>query len=293
MAMPTKLPSGVRFRGWEITSNKKHILESRCTAPQVCKQGGEQRCDFCRYSAELELPALPEEVYNKNFVKIAHVSSGARVEFNPLDALRLVDAHHDLVKVAYAKDWATARESGPLKSTLLKPKVHKPFDWTFTTKYNGSLLPEQEWTVCDTDEGIDFEALKIREPILFSDVVNLFGDDFGDNGEAHLSARVRVMPSSFFALQRLLVRVDQVLVRVIDTRVYHKFGVQHVIRECTTREQSIPELEKSLGIPKTSARGPGGAPILAEIYKADQINRLVDMLPVLDFRQEKLQLVHP
>lgn len=37
------------------------------------------------------------------------MSSGATVEFNPLDALRLVDAHHDLVKVAYAQDWATAR----------------------------------------------------------------------------------------------------------------------------------------------------------------------------------------
>lgn len=44
--------------------------------------------------------------------------------------------------------------------------------------------------VSDTEEGIDFEALKVREPILFSDTVNLFGDDFGDNGEAHLSVRV-------------------------------------------------------------------------------------------------------
>ena len=62
-------------------------------------------------------------------------------------------------------------------------------------------------------------------------------DDFGDNGEALLSARVRVMPTSFFVLMRMFVRVDGVLMRVIDTRVYHRYGI-HV---CSVLNQSTFE----------------------------------------------------
>ena len=35
---------------------------------------------------------------------------------------------------------------------------------------------------------------QVHEPIFFSDAVNLFGDDFGDNGAVMLSVQVRVMP---------------------------------------------------------------------------------------------------
>ena len=54
-----------------------------------------------------------------------------------------------------------------------------------------------------------------------------------------LTAQVRVMPTAFFALQRLFVRVDDVLVRVIDTRVWYRFGAPTVIREQTHREQTF------------------------------------------------------
>jgi type 2A phosphatase activator TIP41 len=78
--------------------------------------------------------------------------------------------------------------------------------------------------------------------------VLILADDFGDNGEVLLSARVRAMPSSFFVLQRLLVRVDGVLVRVIDTRVYHAFGSTFLVRERTVREMSTNELERRFGV---------------------------------------------
>jgi type 2A phosphatase activator TIP41 len=39
------------------------------------------------------------------------------------------------------------------------------------------------------------------------------------------------MPHSFFILYRLFLRVDHVLFRMYDIRLYHKFGTSEVIRE--------------------------------------------------------------
>lgn len=44
------------------------------------------------------------------------------------------------------------------------------------------------------------------------------------------------MPSCLFVLQRLFLRVDDVLLRMNDTRVYHEFGTPYLVREYTSRE---------------------------------------------------------
>lgn len=44
------------------------------------------------------------------------------------------------------------------------------------------------------------------------------------------------MPSCFLVLQRLFLRVDDVLFRINDTRIYHTFGTPYVIREYTSKE---------------------------------------------------------
>lgn len=46
------------------------------------------------------------------------------------------------------------------------------------------------------------------------------------------------MPSCLFILLRFFLRVDDVLFRIYDTRIYHRFGTNTVIRECSTRESS-------------------------------------------------------
>ncbi len=50
------------------------------------------------------------------------------------------------------------------------------------------------------------------------------------------------MPSGFFCLCRFYLRVDATLVRVHDTRLYHRVGTGCLIRECTERESSAEEL---------------------------------------------------
>ena len=39
------------------------------------------------------------------------------------------------------------------------------------------------------------------------------------------------MPERFFILLQLFLRVDDVLVRAIETRIYHEFGSAEVLRD--------------------------------------------------------------
>ena len=52
------------------------------------------------------------------------------------------------------------------------------------------------------------------------------------------------MPSCLFVLQRFFLRVDGVLVRVRDTRLYHRFGSRQLLREFCNREQTFRALQQ-------------------------------------------------
>lgn len=54
------------------------------------------------------------------------------------------------------------------------------------------------------------------------------------------------MPSSFFVLLRYFLRVDNVMVRVNDTRIYHDFTMNYVLREYTNKECGMKELKLPL-----------------------------------------------
>lgn len=58
----------------------------------------------------------------------------------------------------------------------------------------------------------------------------------------------RVMPSSFFVLLRFFLRVDNVMVRINDTRVFHDFKTDYVLREYTNRECGVKELNLPLTV---------------------------------------------
>ncbi|KAH9499031.1 hypothetical protein Btru_005469 [Bulinus truncatus] len=216
-----------QFGSWTITSWKSHILESE----------GSQRDKFHQ---ELKLPQIPEMVFAENFLRLQH-QSGCGIEFNALDALRLVDAYSDPIKVAASEEWQNARsDCEHIKNVV------SPFDWTFTTDYRGTIFEEkpESLKVFPTNERIDIEKLKLKEPIHFYEDVLLFEDELSDNGTSMLSVKVRVMPTSFFILLRFFVRVDKVLIRMNDTRFYHEAGNNFVLREFTCREEStrnIPE----------------------------------------------------
>jgi type 2A phosphatase activator TIP41 len=91
---------------------------------------------------------------------------------------------------------------------------------------------------------IPVELLKRRDPILFADEVVLYESELDDNGISVMTVKVRVMAQRMLLLCRLYMRLDGVVVRVRDTRVYVDFEKEVVIREYTAREDGFENVKR-------------------------------------------------
>lgn len=91
---------------------------------------------------------------------------------------------------------------------------------------------------------LPIELLKRPDPILFFDDVILYEDELADNGVTVLSCKIRVMPSCLLLLSRFFLRLDNVIVRLRDTRIYIDLESGHVIREYLSRESSYNETKQ-------------------------------------------------
>lgn len=111
----------------------------------------------------------------------------------------------------------------------------KPFDWSYTTDYKGTLHDNGR-SFEETTKTIPVELLKRPDPILFFDEVVLYEDELADNGITMLSCKIRVMPERLLLLMRFFMRLDNVLFRLRDTRVYIDFETMEVIREYQAKE---------------------------------------------------------
>ena len=52
------------------------------------------------------------------------------------------------------------------------------------------------------------------------------------------------MDDCFFGLLRSYLRVDNVIVRIIDTRIFHSFGDNYILREFLVRENTVEDLQQ-------------------------------------------------
>ena len=216
--------SNHQFKDWFIETSKDHILSSV----------GETRE---QYERDIELPHLPDMLFADNFLKLKH-KNGFGIEFKAYDSLLLVDPKADLINVSVAKEWKESRAD----CEFIDKMVH-PFDWTFTTPYKGTFIGDElKLNESETDEKIDIEKLKVQEAILFFDEVCLFEDELSDHGVSSMNVKIRVMPNSFYILQRFFLRVDNVVVRVNDTRIYHETNKKYLIREYTEKESLVKDL---------------------------------------------------
>ncbi|KAI6199151.1 TIP41-like protein [Aphelenchoides besseyi] len=195
---------------------KGHIL------PSVCRHEGkdENECPICRYEKQLKLPSLPEMIFDQNRLDIFVPFNSACpfISFDTFDALALVD-HFNLPNVM----------------------VSSPFDWTYTSEYTGTLADGIR--VEETNDKIDIEKLRRPDPLLFYDAIKLYEDELADNGCAEMTVKVRAMPTNYFVLCRFYLRVDRVLVRVFDCRLYSEENWNYVLRECTKREAKYADIK--------------------------------------------------
>jgi len=186
--------------------------------------------------SQLDLPAMPEMCFGETKLLLSH-NNGFGISFNAIDALRLVDNKHDTMKVAYASEWQQERQV-----VQVSKEVAKPYDWTYTTDFKGTLIRDDLLRISDTDERIDIEKLKKQEKIHFYQNMVLFEDELADNGIAKLNVKMRVMPSSYFILLRYFLRVDDVLIRMNDTRIYHEAGTNFLLQEYSSKEKMMKDI---------------------------------------------------
>ncbi|XP_029166342.1 TIP41-like protein [Nylanderia fulva] len=223
---------------WRIKYTQSHILHSKCSKSESgCGSDDKTACQFCVYSNALELPHMPDMVFPNNVLTLTH-QDGASLLFNALDSLRYVSNGKINVQLACAEAW---KESRSESSEYLEEKI-KPFDWTFTTNYTGTM---SGFEVEETNERIDMDKLRQRDKIMFYHDLTLFEDELHDNGIAVNSVKIRVMPSSFFILLRYFLRIDNVMLRINDTRIYHEFGKNYLLREYTSREAKVQDIRVS------------------------------------------------
>ncbi|XP_043928282.1 TIP41-like protein [Protopterus annectens] len=211
------------FGPWKLKATKDHIMKS---------------ADIEQLAEEMHVPGLPEMLFGDNVLRIQH-TEGFGIEFNAKDALRRVrNCQQELVKVACAEEWQESRADCEHSKEIVKP-----YDWTYTTDYKGTLLGDPQLKVNPTTERINTEKLKTREQIIFFEEVLLFEDELHDHGVSSLSVKIRVMPSCFFLLLRFFLRVDGVLIKMNDTRLYHEANTDYLLREYSSRGSKISDLK--------------------------------------------------
>lgn len=160
------------------------------------------------------------------------------------------------VEVQYASEW-----KNKAKNSKDVERIKFDYDWTFTSNYKGDYrkLGGDEEKKGDGDNENDY-GLRVDKNV--SDRFNmeylrdttapikwhchsiLYEDELSDNGMSQLLVRCRVMPKCFLILCRYWLRVDNVIIRINDTRIYHEFGKDHILRHYQEQETKWNELTK-------------------------------------------------
>ena len=193
---------------------------------------------------------IPEMIFGDNFIGLTHIPSGWCLSFNAHDALdRVSKTEEGMLQVAVAEEWKKERSH----QEEVK-QVVKPFDWSYSTDYRGTtvdvkgqVLGDDVWKPSNQqNDPVRTDLLSRADPILFFDSVDLYEDELADNGIALLSIKVRVMPERLLLLSRFFLRLDGVVVRIRDTRVYIEYASKKVIRQYTAKEEKYEVLEEKL-----------------------------------------------
>ena len=173
--------------------------------------------------------------------------NGLQIGFDAVNGLKpcIGDVSEDKrVEVQYAMEWKnTAKQRKDVE------RLKYDYDWTYTTDYIGDYksLQGDKQLVIEKNVKERFNMQLLRDttaPILWSCHCILYEDELSDNGMSQLLVRCRVMPKCFLILLRFWLRVDNVIIRIHDTRIYHEFGSDFVLRHVEEKESKWRELKK-------------------------------------------------
>jgi len=215
----------------------------------------------------------PDMFFGDSKVRFSHGTTGAVLELSSMDALRCcswvpapprglqpcLEAVGGLgpvfgnVQCQYAQRWKPRADNPDVK------EFEVTSDWTYSTAYWGTLRGDSDENGAggsplldldpgaeeETGEDLPMERLRRRDTILWYNEVTFWEHELDDCGVCRLIARIRVMPTFWFVLLCLELRVDGVLIRDVCTRLFCDFDSPqppHLLREWTWREASYEQL---------------------------------------------------
>ncbi|KAJ3363412.1 hypothetical protein GGF31_000988 [Allomyces arbusculus] len=266
-------------RGWTFTSEKNPISNAQELDDTLAWLE-----DRARSTPNPPLHALPEMYFGSNHLTVRGPGA-VTISFDPREALarvevgpqgmrwrqikvkaadawqRRMDQQRQMRRADSAVDEPTLASNASASPFDIRPEeiqeTPKPFDWTYSTDFRGLVSGAD---VSSTEEEIPLAKLAVREPILYFDENVMFEDELGDNGVSKYSVKIRVMPSGFFILARQFLRVDHVQYAFYDTRIYHAFGSDHVLREYLAQsidyDTVLARATKDAGPPMSVAAAP-------------------------------------
>mgnify|MGYP002620088443 CR=1 FL=1 len=233
---------------------------------------------------KLKLQGIPDIVYGKNFARLINNKKNFVYEVTPQDSLSFVnfekrnqkykqdyDKSEDTevinvlpeeLKIKQAEHWKNKKVAEDADIRVLE----KISDWTFSTPYKGTVreftqkpkesldditvgveqlkISDSKIYIEKTKEDIPLGNLTPQNPIKWYNEYVLFEDELGDCGLSQSTFRFRCMGDCFFGLLRYYLRIDDVIVRIYDTRIYHEYDKDYILREFSVRENTFDELKK-------------------------------------------------
>ncbi|XP_049848638.1 TIP41-like protein [Schistocerca gregaria] len=183
-------------------------------------------------------------MFGKSFMRFRHEPSGLEYNFDAMGAIRQVRLEPETsIKVAASENWVRSnRKHVESIRASGKPGEKEEFDWTYTSWYMGEVRRKSGTTAPSRrDSGgakeMPYEKLRnTSEPVLHYAEVHFYEDELSDHGISQYGVKCRVMPTYWFCLARFWLRVDRSFFRVLETRLYHEYGSEEILREYTRKE---------------------------------------------------------
>ena len=233
------------YKGWDFYSHTENMLNSKDL--DILIKNKEEN--------GLYIPHLPEIFYGFNRLFLINESQNFCYEFNPLQMLSLTNnnVRQKLLKEKEIYYIPTQAKSQYSKTDDTKNEM----DWSFSSPYmghitsiNNCIMNKYYPKINETKKfrteksNMIFPEIKV-ENVLNYNQVQFFEDELGDIGLSEGKIGFGVMDQCFLGLMRCYLRVDNMLVRNIDTKIYHKFGEKYIIRNFSVKEKTYDELKNN------------------------------------------------
>jgi len=233
------------YKGWDFYSHTENMLNSKDL--DILIKNKEEN--------GLYISHLPEIFYGFNRLFLINESCNFCYEFNPLQMLSLTNNN---IRQKSLKEKEIYYIPTQAKSKYSKTDdIKNEMDWSFSSPYMGHItsinncmmnkyyLQAKETKKFKIEKSnMIFPEIKV-ENVLNYNQVQFFEDELGDIGLSEGKIGFGVMNQCFLGLMRCYLRVDNMLVRNIDTKIYHKFGEKYIIRNFTVREKTYDELKNN------------------------------------------------